>query len=85
MKDQKFPQGIFVKPPHPKAPDFIKYVVHIKVDEAIQGLKKAENEWLNLDLKISKDGKPYLSVNNFKNSETSTAPAEEDDEEDLPF
>lgn len=95
MKNDKkfFPKGLFYKEPHPNSPDFVKGQVSVKVDEFKQYLSKVQGEWLNIDLKISKDGKPYAEVNTFKpdKSKAQQKPANEipdgfDDESDsLPF
>jgi hypothetical protein len=64
-----FPQGIFYKLPHNNAPDFIKGKVSIKLQEAITyltGMAQTGEQWLNLDIKISKGGKGYLAVDTWK-------------------
>lgn len=73
------PQGFFLKPPHEKAPDWVKGQIGIKVEDAIEYLKQHENErgYVNLDLKESKQGKLYLDLNVYKKPE-STAPDQED-------
>lgn len=68
MSDNKkyFPEGFIFKEPHPNAPDFVKGQVSIKVEEFQRYLSKVKGEWLNLDLKIGRSGKPYAEVNTFK-------------------
>ena len=84
-----FPKGIFFKRKREKAPDFVKGHLSIKVDEAIDWLrgKGAEGEeWVNLDLLNSKDGKLYLKVDEWKKDETSTnQKTEKYEDDDLPF
>ncbi len=76
----EFPQGIFAKAPHQNAPDFVKGKVSIKLDEAIAYLqsKAAQGEeWLTLDIKESRAGKWYASVDTWQpqggNAPTQTA------------
>ena len=64
--NDNFPKGIFYKLPHQNAPDFVKGKLSIKVAELIQYLGTIQGEWLNLDIKISKQGKGYLSIDNWK-------------------
>mgnify|MGYP001069224271 CR=1 FL=1 len=67
MSDKKyFPKGFIFKHPHPKAPDFVNGSVSIKVDEFKSYLNNVKGEWLNIDLKTSKEGKAYAEVNTFK-------------------
>lgn len=64
--DKHFPEGLIFKLPHPNAPDFVKGQVSVKVKEFKKYLERVNGEWLNLDLKVSKEGKPYAEVNTFK-------------------
>lgn len=61
-----FPEGIFFKLPSTNAPDFVKGSVSIKVAELQEYLTRVQGEWLNIDLKVSKEGKAYAEVNTFK-------------------
>ena len=61
-----FPEGFFFKEPHPNAPAFVKGSASIKVAEFKDYLSKVKGEWLNLDLKVSQNGKAYAQVNTFK-------------------
>lgn len=90
-----FPAGIFAKKPHANAPDFVKAKVSIKIEDAIKWLEaqKPNDDWVNLDLKESKEGKFYLVVDDWKpdpNRQTSAPPPSEGDapplgDDDLPF
>tara|TARA_R100001244_G_C5083994_1_gene114674 strand:+ start:264 stop:500 length:237 start_codon:yes stop_codon:yes gene_type:complete len=66
MSENRFPKGIFFKAPREGAPDFVKGNLSIKREEAIEWLKEEQGEWVNLDLKSSKEGKLYLAVNDWK-------------------
>ena len=85
----EFPEGIFFKRKREQAPDFVKGHLSIKVDEAINWLRekgKAGDEWVNLDLLNSKEGKLYLKVDTWKPSETIVESKNSNDESDnLPF
>jgi hypothetical protein len=62
----KFPKGIYAKSAHENAPDFVKAKVSIKIKEAIEWLKEQTGDYVNLDLKKSKDGKLYLEIDEWK-------------------
>ncbi len=89
----EFVDGMIVKPPHEKAPSFVKAQISIKVEDMgkwLRGKYKAGDEWVNLDVKESKNGKWYAAVSNFKpkaKEETAKKPAGkvEDMESDIPF
>lgn len=68
MADKKFIDGMFVKRPHQNAPDFIKLNISIKVEQFIKWLQenKTDSEYLNIDLKKSREGNLYLELNTFK-------------------
>ena len=89
----EFVNGMIVKAPHEKAPDFVKASISIKVPDLGMWLRdkhKAGNEWVNIDLKVSRGGKWYAAVSNFKpkaKEEKASEPAGrfEDMEDDIPF
>lgn len=62
----EFTKGLFVKKPHGSAPSFIKHKVSIKRDEFINWLQTIDTEWVNLDIKESKEGKMYAQVDDWK-------------------
>jgi hypothetical protein len=67
--DIQFVAGLLVKPPHEKAPSFVKASISIKVAELGMWLRerhKAGEEWVNIDIKEAKSGKWYASVSNYK-------------------
>ena len=65
-KTKEFPKGLIVKPPRDGSPDFVKMSISIKIGEFQEFLSTKQTEWLNLDVKTSKDGKLYCEVNNWK-------------------
>jgi hypothetical protein len=67
--DVEFVDGLIVKPPHEKAPSFVKASISIKVEDLGKWLRekyKAGEEWVNIDVKESKGGKWYAAVSNYK-------------------
>ena len=81
-KTIEFPDGLIVKQPHPSAPDFVKGSLSIKRRDLGNWLRGKTDEWINLDIKESKNGKWYVAVNDWKPEQQST-PANYD--EDVPF
>lgn len=92
MSNEKhFPEGFIYKQKHPNAPDFVEGGCAIKVEEFQKWLSRVKGEWVNLDFKISKDGKPYAEVNTFKPDKSKSKPTNEipdgfdDVSDNLPF
>ncbi len=100
MTDAKFIPGLFFKDKHENAPDFVICKGSIKVADLAGFLAKQEGEWVNFDLKRSRDGKPYASVDDWKpnqgggqrasrpqrqESAPQQAPADDFADDDIPF
>jgi len=66
MSDIEFIDGLFVKPPHEKAPDFVKCTISIKRKDLGNWLRSKDDEWINMQVKESKNGKWYAEVDNWK-------------------
>jgi hypothetical protein len=66
MSDIKFIDGLIVKAPHERAPDFVKAKLSIKRQELIAWLEDQDGEWINADVKESRGGKWYVSVDEWK-------------------
>ena len=65
-KEIIFPDGFIVKR-NPNAPEWVLANVSIKVDEFVKFLKEHDkNGWVNLELKNSKEGKPYLQLDTWE-------------------
>jgi hypothetical protein len=65
----EFVDGLIVKAPHPKAPDFVKASISIKVADLGVWLRekhKAGEEWVNIDVKEAKSGTWYAAVSTYK-------------------
>ena len=74
MSDIQFVDGLIVKAPNEKAPDFVKAAISIKRSELISWLSQRTEDWINLDVKESKAGKWYAAVNTFvPNKQDNTA------------
>lgn len=86
----EFVEGLIVKAPNPKAPDFVKASISIKVEDLGKWLRakyKAGEEWVNIDVKESKAGKWYAAVSTFKPKAKEEKPAGrfDDMKDDIPF
>jgi hypothetical protein len=69
MADINFAEGLYFKEPSDNAPEFIIGNLSIQKEKLTVWLDGAEcNEagYINLDIKISQGGKPYISVNDWK-------------------
>ena len=96
MSDEKeFVSGLYIKPPHEKAPDFVKFSISIKRADLGNWLRGKSDEWINLQVKEAKSGKWYAEVDNWKpepRGESSTGGSYEDGkaedqfyDDDIPF
>jgi hypothetical protein len=66
MSEKEFVTGLFVKPPHERAPDFVKCSISIKRADLGNWLRQKDDEWINLDVKESQNGKWYAEVSTWK-------------------
>ena len=85
MADIEFVNGLIIKAPSKKAPDFVKASISIKVEELgiwLREKHKAGQEWVNIDVKESKGGKWYAAVSTFKPKAQEPKPQ---DDEEIPF
>ena len=86
-----FIDGLSFKKPHGNAPPFVKAKGSIKVVDLGKYLKEAHNngkEWVNFDLKESREGKLYATIDDWKPdaSKRQEAPQSSDDfDNDIPF
>lgn len=72
----EFVPGLIVKQKPENAPDYVIGKLSIKPQELAAWLQgKKAGEWLNVDLKISKSGKAYAAVDNWKPQGSQAAPA----------
>ena len=88
--DIEFVSGLFVKAPHENAPDFVKCGISIKRADLGNWLRGKDDEWINLQVKESREGKWYAVVDNWK-PDNKQKPQQQDNnpnddfEDDIPF
>jgi|GEM_PF-782677 len=75
-KTAEFIDGLIIKRPGENAPDFVKAKLSIKRAELITWLNGKNDEWINADLKVSKAGKLYFQVDNWKKDKEAREAAE---------
>ena len=61
--ENKYADGLIVKAPRQ---DFLKGHISIKREDLMKWLSGETEEWINLDIKESRDGKWYAQVNEWK-------------------
>lgn len=66
MSEKKFVNGLIIKAPRDNAPDFVKCSISIKRKDLGNWLREQTEDWINLDVKVSKEGKWYAEVNEWK-------------------
>lgn len=65
--EKQFVDGLIFKLPSEKSPDFVRGRLSIKTVEFIKYLQEHDNNgWVNVDLKVSQNGKPYTELNTWK-------------------
>lgn len=64
--DNKFINGLIVKAPNDRAPEYVKARISIKREELIAWLQQQDGEWINADIKVSQNGKWYAAVDDWK-------------------
>lgn len=90
MADEiEFVNGLIVKAPHEKAPDFVKASISIKVKDLEKWLGDRSEDWVNIDVKESKGGKWYAVVSTFKSKQEERKPQRQESSDsfdsDVPF
>lgn len=66
MSEIEFVKGLIVKPPRDGAPDYVKGSISIKRKELGNYLRGKTGDWINIDVRVSKGGKWYAAVNDWK-------------------
>ena len=87
--------GLYPKPKHPNAPDFVIGGLSINVAQFREWMKShiAANhgeEWINIQMKVSKAGKGYAAIDTWKPDAVKAeapqqAPSFAGDDDDFPF
>jgi len=91
MNDTQFCKGLYVNPPHEKAPDFVKGSISLKATDLCQFLSENRDTlnkgYLNLDILEKKDGSGwYAKINDYKKPEQESQPQSAPvDDFDTPF
>ena len=99
MSDTNFINGLIVKAPNERAPEYVKAKLSIKREEMIAWLQGQSGEWVNADIKVSQNGKWYAAVDTWQPNQSrqdstprqrqAQAPAPaggfDDDGSDIPF
>ena len=88
MSDKTFANGIIYKEPSAKAPDFVVGGLSVKKSEFIPFLNSQSGDWVNLQIKLSKAGKPYVELDTWKPNKEETKEPEVpvvETNDDLPF
>ena len=92
MSDEKqFIDGMLVKPPHEKAPDFVKCSGGFRRLAMIEYLQNQTGDYVNFDIKESRNGKWYAELNTFKPKDAQrptvdeAPPQESIADDDIPF
>jgi hypothetical protein len=64
--DVVFADGMIVKKPHQNAPEFVKASVSFKMKEFVEwGREHHKEGWVNVQIKESRGGKLYASLDTF--------------------
>lgn len=66
MSDNVFIDGLIVKAPHERAPEYVKAKLSIRREELIGWLQQQTGDWINADIKVSQNGKWYCAVDTWK-------------------
>lgn len=79
MADIIFADGMYYEEPRANTPKWIKGKIAIRVHEFIPFLEEHINGggYVNLDIKVAKSGKTYISLNDYKKG-TLRAPSEDE-------
>ena len=72
MAEKEFVNGLIVKAPRDGAPEWLKFSISIKRKDLGNWLREKQEEWINVDVKMSKNGKMYAEVNNWKPNKDKT-------------
>jgi len=80
--------GFYPKPKNPNAPDFVIGKASINVAQFRKWMKdylkqNPDTEWINMDMKVSKAGKGYAKIDDWKPDGKSGG--EDIADEDIPF
>ena len=85
-EEKKLVEGLY---PKEGKVDFVKCQLSIKKDQFTNWYKKKlenkDEEWINIDVLVSKQGKWYCVENNFKPKSNAAVEGNNAPDEDIPF
>jgi hypothetical protein len=64
--ETQFIPGLIVKAPHERAPEYVKAKLSIKREELLAWLQQQSGDWINADVKVSRNGKWYCAIDEWK-------------------
>lgn len=70
--ETRFIDGLIVKAPHERAPEYVKAKLSIRREELISWLQQQDGDWINADVKVSQAGKWYAAVDDWKPNQGNT-------------
>jgi hypothetical protein len=85
MSENEFVDGLFVKPPHGNAPDFVRASISINKPVFIAWLEKQTGPWVIIDTNESRAGNWYSKLNTFVPKPPEFPKAEAPAFDDVPF
>lgn len=91
MSEKEFPNGLIAKKPNDNAPGFVVCGLSIKRKDLGNWLRNQTDDWINCQIKISKQGKYYVEVDTWKPSEgqrqelKEAAQGKPDFDDEIPF
>jgi len=84
-KEVEFVKGLFFKPKHEKAPDFVLGNLSAKRVELIEFLNSKSDDRINMQILMSKNDKPYICVDDWKPEKPNSGPESIEGSEEPPF
>ena len=92
MSEKEFVNGLIIKAPNENAPDFVKCKISIKRKDLGNWLRGKDEDWINIDVKVSQEGKWYAEVDNWSPNQSNSqdnsqqqSSQPDDDSDDIPF
>lgn len=96
MSDIEFIPGLIAKAPGDKAPEYVKCKLSIKRAELLEWLESQTDEWINGEVKVSRNGKMYVQRDTWKPNQgerqeprkpaqSNATPADDFEDDSLPF
>lgn len=87
-----FANGMIFKEPSAQAPDYVLGNISINTGEFITFLQQRNKTWVNLNVKRSQGGKPYVELDTWEPTGAASQPTRyakpvdnEEDMDDCPF